>query len=218
LALALPSPLCLAQPGALAEKLKELNVRFQTEHYVIAGSVPDTRLQMYAQALEYIYREYDRGFGEVLRSGEEDAGQTSAAKKDKRSKGESRRRASSDKRRSSRSPRGTAPQEPRTMDQEDEQGRFPVIIFGRRDEYLDFGLAYLSGSAQSIGQYVPSCKLLVILDQGNFEDTYEVLFHEAFHQFMHRYVKNPPVWLNEGMAVPGGGAVGRCQRRSSRVL
>jgi len=151
LALALPSPLCLAQPGALAEKLKELNVRSQTEHYVIAGSVPDTRLQMYAQALEYIYREYDRGFGEVLRSGEEDGDQTRASKKDKRGKGEGRRRPRSDRRRSSRGQRGTAPQEPRTMDQEDEQGRFPVIIFGRRDEYVDFGLAYLGGSGHSIG-------------------------------------------------------------------
>ncbi len=201
---ALPSALCFAQPGALNEKLKELNVRSQTEHYVIAGSVPDTRLQTYAQALEYIYREYARGFGEVLRSGEEDAGQGKASKKDKRGKGEGRRQTRSDKRRSSRSPRGTAPPEPRTMDQEDEQGRFPVIIFGRRDEYLDFGAAYLGGSEQSIGQYIPSCKLLVILDQANLEDTYEILFHEAFHQFMDRYVKNPPVWLNEGLAVHYG--------------
>ena len=51
---------------------------------------------------------------------------------------------------------------------------------------------------------MPACKLLLILDQGNFDDTYEVLFHEAFHQFMDRYIANPPVWLNEGLAVHYG--------------
>jgi hypothetical protein len=196
--------LCFAQPGALNAKLKELNVRLQTENYVLAGTVPDARLQAYAQALEYIHREYDRGFGEVLRSREDNASQGGAAKKDRRSQRESRRRTRSDQRRSSRSPRGTTPQEPRTMDQEDEQGRFPVIIFGHRDEYLDFGQAYLGGADQSIGKYIPSCKLLLILDQGSLEDTYEILFHEAFHQFMHRYVQNPPVWLDEGLAVHYG--------------
>ena len=92
------------------------------------------------------------------------------------------------------------------MDQEDEQGRFPVIIFNNRQEYDAFGRAFLGGAEHSIGMFIPSCKLLLIQDQGNFDDTTEVLFHEAFHQFMHRYVANPPVWLNEGLAVHYGHA------------
>ena len=90
------------------------------------------------------------------------------------------------------------------MDAADPQSRFRVIIFSMRKEYDDFGTAYLGGNEFSIGKFVPSCDLLLILDQGNFADTYEVLFHEAFHQFMHRHVKNPPTWLDEGLATHYG--------------
>ena len=63
-------PACLAQRGDLAEKLKELNVRLETDHYVLAGTVTDSRLELYGQALEHIYREYRKGFSEVLKSQE----------------------------------------------------------------------------------------------------------------------------------------------------
>jgi len=192
----LTPPACLAQRGNLAEKLKELNVRLETDHYVLAGTVTDSRLELYGQALEYIHREYRKGFSEVLKSQEKED------HKSGKSKGRDRSRQS--RRRSSRRAGRAADEEPRTMDQEDEQGRFPVIIFNNRQEYDAFGQAFLGGAEHSIGMYIPSCKLLLIQDQGNFEDTTEVLFHEAFHQFMHRYVKNPPVWLNEGLAVHYG--------------
>ena len=71
-------------------------------------------------------------------------------------------------------------------------------VFANRRQYYEFGSEYLGGSEYTNGMYVPSCKLLLILDQGKFEDTREVLFHESFHQFMHRYVKNAPAWINEG--------------------
>jgi len=37
-------------------------------------------------------------------------------------------------------------------------------------------------------------------------ETYEVLFHEAFHQFMHRHIPAAPVWVNEGLATYYGTA------------
>lgn len=192
----LAPPPCLAQRGDLSEKLKELNVRLETDHYVLAGTVTDSRLEMYGRALEYIHREYKKGFSEVLKS---------QAKEDRKSgKSRSRDRSRQSGRRSSRRAGRAADEEPRTMDQDDEQGRFPVIIFNNRQDYDAFGRAFLGGAEHSIGMYIPSCKLLLIQDQGNFDDTTEVLFHEAFHQFMHRYVTNPPMWLNEGLAVHYG--------------
>lgn len=194
-ALLMPSS-SLAQYGELSEKLKELNVRHETDHYVLAGTVTDNRLEMYGRALEYIHREYRKGFSEVLK----------AQDREDRRAGRSKGRGRSGRGQSRSSQRGDrdADEEPRTMNQEDEQGRFPVIIFNDRHQYEAFGQAFLGGAEHSIGMFVPSCKLLLIQDQGNFEDTTEVLFHEAFHQFMHRYVKDPPMWLNEGLAVHYG--------------
>jgi|GEM_PF-1945751 len=178
---------CAGQRGDLREKLKDLNVRRTTAHYALAGTITDTRMNIYADALEYIYKEYRKGFVEVLK----DRGETDDKPKKKR-RGRSRRG------------RKQAAEEARTMDQLDEHGRFPVIIFNNKRQYEEFGRAFLGGSEHTIGMYIPSCRLLVIMDQGNFNETTEVLFHEAFHQFMHRYVNNPPIWLNEGLAVHYG--------------
>lgn len=52
----------------LRSDLKEFNVRHTTEHYALAGTVSDTKLAHYGEALEYVYREYARGFGELLDS------------------------------------------------------------------------------------------------------------------------------------------------------
>ena len=64
----------------------------------------------------------------------------------------------------------------------------------------------MAGTEHTGGMYVPRLKALLILDQGNIDDTATVLFHEAFHQFMRRYVKDPPMWLNEGLAQYYGSA------------
>lgn len=191
------APAAHAQFGNLKDKLKELNVRLTTEHYVLAGTVTDKRLDMYGQALEYVYREYEAGFSELL---EDEQEQECKSGKKKSGRSRSGRRAD----RSSRRGGDDEPAEQRTMDQEDDQNRFPVIVFKDRREYLEFGAAFLAGAEHSIGMYVPSCKLLLILDQGNFDDTYEVLFHEAFHQFIDRYIADPPIWVNEGLAVHYG--------------
>lgn len=191
LAALLAASTCFAQRGVLHEKLKDLNVRLETDHYQLAGTVTDERLRVYGDALEYIYAEYEKGFAEVLK--DEDKAARKAGKK---------KRPTHRRRKSARKKKADAPT--RTLDQKDEQDRFPVIVFNNRKQYLDFGAAFLGSSEHTIGSYVGSEKLLLILDQGNFDDTCEVLFHEAFHQFIDRHIKNPPVWLNEGLATHYG--------------
>lgn len=186
LALAMLAPATLAVADDFDQKLEQLNVRLRTEHYVLAGTVDDARIQIFGRALEYIHREYARGFEGLL---------AEDARGEQGSRGQ---RASR-----SRGPRaGRAPE----TDQEsgsiaDESELFRVIVFKQKQEYDDFCRAFLRGAPEhTIGLYVDRRKLLLILDQGNDDDTFGVLFHEAFHQFIRRYINDPPVWLNEGLA------------------
>ena len=56
------------------------------------------------------------------------------------------------------------------------------------------------------GLFVPAVQTLLICDAGDREETYGILFHEAFHQFAARYVPLIPTWLNEGLATYYGSA------------
>ncbi len=148
----------------LRSDLKNLNVRYTTEHYALAGTAADAKLQHYGEALEYVYREYATGFSELLEK--QDAG--------------------SDK---------------------DAVARFNVVVLATADEYTEFTEAYFQGGMEhTTGIFVASVNLLIIRDTGDREDTYGTLFHEAFHQFAHRYVRAIPIWLNEGVATYYGTA------------
>lgn len=50
----------------LRSDLQSLNVRITTEHYELAGTVSDEKLDRYGQALEFIHREYAHGFSELI--------------------------------------------------------------------------------------------------------------------------------------------------------
>lgn len=183
----------LAQPRAgLAEKLEELNVRHQTDHFVLAGTVSDERLEEYGRALEWIYGQYTRGFADLLRD-------------EKRANAAQRRKAAG-ARRSNVPQRAeqSADSEQTSLADIDADESHRIIIFAERGEYLTFGSQYIRGSEHSIGLFLDSANLLLILDQGDADETYSILFHEAFHQFFHRYVKNPPTWLDEGLATHYG--------------
>ncbi len=85
--------------------------------------------------------------------------------------------------------------------------RSRVIIFAEPAEYDRFSRTYFSGTPEfTVGQYVGAVDLLMIKNQDNIEDIYETLFHEAFHQFIRRYIAHPPMWLNEGLATYYGSA------------
>ncbi len=198
-----------AQRSNLAEKLGELNVRHVTEHYALAGTVADARLEEYGRALEWIYGEYAQGFTKLFEE------QEKKGKAASRTKGRRGQRGAAGGRRSARA--AARKQASDSGDQQKpkatgildrgEDERFPVIVFATGREYREFGREFIPGGTEnSGGMYLGVLGVLLILDRPNADDTYSVLFHEAFHQFMRRYVKNPPMWLNEGLAVYYEGA------------
>ncbi len=175
-----------AQTGDLATDVTQLNIRHKTEHYALAGTASDARLKEYGRVLEYIYKEYARGFSELL----------SAEQGKQRSKRE--RPAKKDK---------TADEPGGGTVAADAAGRFKVIIFANEADYQRFGQAYFGGRAEHTnGMFVPSVQLLLIRDDPDANETYETLFHEAFHQFVSQHIKHPPLWLNEGLATYFGTA------------
>lgn len=201
-----------AQTSALANRLEDLNVRVQTEHYALAGTVNDAQLREFGQWLEYIHREYRTGFDELLRA-EEEAAKKKALEERKAKRQQAKQRKSRKKQDPPAEEDPPAAPDPPPSDtaqsitNEDTEGRFRVIIFATRQDYVRFGAQYICGGTEhSLGMFVPSLNLLLIQIDSNPDDTRRVLFHEAFHQFMRRYVADPPMWLNEGLAVHYGEA------------
>jgi hypothetical protein len=180
-----------------ANPADSINVRLKTEHYAIAGSVSDERLREYGRALEYIYAEYDKGFAKLLDMPDQSAKSKSSSDKSRTPAGKSGAGRSS-----SRKPADP----PGSGDSDDDL--FSVVIFSNTKEYQSDTRRNLGHDAEhTIGMFIPTTRMLLIADQGNTRDTYEVLFHEAFHQFLNRHLKNPPMWLNEGLAVHYGSAM-----------
>jgi hypothetical protein len=197
-----------AQRSNLAEKLGELNVRHASEHYALAGTVADARLEEYGRALEWIYGEYAQGFTKLF---EEQEKKSKAASRKRGQRGQrgtagSRRGARAVKKQASNDGDQQKPSATGILDRGEDE-RFPVIVFATGREYREFGREFIPGGTEnSGGMYLGGLGVLLILDRPNADDTYSVLFHEAFHQFMGRYVKDPPMWLNEGLAVYYEGA------------
>ena len=50
------------------------------------------------------------------------------------------------------------------------------------------------------GLYSPSLKQLLVRNLSDQQDMLETVRHEGFHQYLDRFLDNPPVWFNEGMA------------------
>lgn len=168
-----PTLLC-AQSRDLHADLSKLNIRRETRHYAISGTVSDGRIEKFATALEFIHRAYADGFEGLLnpRGGEVFSGLDVGA-------------------------RGAG----------HEPERFRVVVLATDEQYSEFGKAYFGAHAEHTrGLYVDSAKLLLVSAAGADEETYEVLFHEAFHQFLHRYVPAAPTWLHEGLATYYGTA------------
>jgi hypothetical protein len=187
----------LLSAAAWAQSADALAVRVRTEHYAIAGTVTDARLAEYSRALEFIHAEYEKGFARLLKP-EADAAEKPARKKSARGSAKAKRAGSA-----AESPSGDNDAKPHA-----DEALHRVVIFSNTNEYEREMQRHLAVSAEhTIGMFIPSRKLLAIADQGNSRDTYEVLFHEAFHQFMHKHLPNPPMWLNEGLAVYFGSGV-----------
>jgi hypothetical protein len=175
---AAPSGSVFAQKANLYADMSNLIVRHQTEHYAIAGTISDARLLEYGRCLEFIYQEYATGFAQLALTDRANV-HADGVEQTKEDKKVAQRNSLSG----------------------NYGDRFPVIIFARPDEYDQFGAAYFSDSLENTrGVFLRPLKLLVIRDDANSSQTYEVLFHEAFHQFAYRFTPFIPMWANEGLA------------------
>jgi len=178
-------------------KIEDLRIRHRTEHYALAGTIDQKKLEEYGRALEYIYKEYVKGFDKLLKE----------EKKEKGGQGTARPAAKKPPASKARPGKKGEEESSTEEDEEGDKDRFRVIFFRNSDEYQSFGKAYLGGSTEhSDGMFVPALKSLLITDHKKAEDTHSLLFHEAFHQFISRHIANPPMWLNEGLATYYGAA------------
>ena len=82
-----------------------------------------------------------------------------------------------------------------------------VAVFNTREAYLTYGEMTLSGRQEwTLGYYHPLYNELLLFEDVDREATLQVLYHEAFHQFMRLLTpRKLPYWYNEGMAEYMGG-------------
>lgn len=202
--LALAAP--LANEGVRGDQTRNLHtdladvvIRLRTDHYALAGTVSDERLADYGRALEYIHQEYATGFAQLLNSSvavPHSVEKSSQEKKEKVSRGLQPEKGESTP---------STASAPSPGDSRD--GRFVAIVLATEAHYAEFTHAYFAGRAEHTrGLYVPAVKLLLIRDDPDSHETYEILFHEAFHQFVHRHLPTVPMWVNEGLATYYGTA------------
>ncbi len=84
-----------------------------------------------------------------------------------------------------------------------------VFVFKERADYLEFA-KYITGTDndETAGFYQPTFRLLMVSSRdtgkqyggGLWQATREVMFHEAFHQYIDYFIEDCPSWLNEGLA------------------
>jgi tetratricopeptide (TPR) repeat protein len=71
--------------------------------------------------------------------------------------------------------------------------KYTVIVYANAKEYHANG-----GPEGAGGHYDPEIRQLFLFRYPKNEDLQLVLFHEAFHQFLHPYLQRAPQWFNEG--------------------
>jgi tetratricopeptide (TPR) repeat protein len=79
--------------------------------------------------------------------------------------------------------------------------RFPVFLFSGRagyEKYLNEGLGVRQES--TAGMYHLGLRQLLIWNLPDRTAMFETVRHEGLHQYLHRWISDPPVWLNEGLA------------------
>ncbi len=87
---------------------------------------------------------------------------------------------------------------------EDDDRKFKVYLFGGRagfDTYqADLGILGSKLSPSVAGLYNTWLKQLLIWNLPRRDAMMRTVKHEGFHQYLDRFLDDPPVWFNEGMA------------------
>ncbi len=79
--------------------------------------------------------------------------------------------------------------------------RSEVLLFRTREGYQTYAELTTNDRAEStLGYYHPHYHQLLIFQGLDPEQTLRVMYHEAFHQYVHQLIPLIPIWLNEGMA------------------
>jgi len=78
--------------------------------------------------------------------------------------------------------------------------RSPVWIFDAEEEYMAFTATLSRRAEHSLGVYHSSLNTLLLFASLCEQQNLEVVFHEAFHQYLDTAVSDVPYWLNEGFA------------------
>ncbi|MBI4613957.1 MAG: DUF1570 domain-containing protein [Planctomycetes bacterium] len=86
---------------------------------------------------------------------------------------------------------------------------YRAYIFGAGSGYRAFYEKLGHDLSDALGFYVPSYRILVVDADpegappdahGLTDRAIKTMFHEGFHQFIHMFVPNVPLWFNEGLA------------------
>jgi tetratricopeptide (TPR) repeat protein len=87
----------------------------------------------------------------------------------------------------------------------DEERLYKVYVFGGQQGFLGYSadLQGLVGAPTEAvaGLYSPLLKQLLIWNLPGRDAMLETIRHEGFHQYLDRLLPDPPIWLNEGLAV-----------------
>ncbi|MEN8148549.1 MAG: hypothetical protein ABFS86_01930 [Planctomycetota bacterium] len=83
--------------------------------------------------------------------------------------------------------------------------RVDVIVFSSHGDLSDYGRArFRTDFDRNGGFYVPSDRVLAVIDRGDFEAMLRALFHEGTHLMLDTWVEGAghawSLWLNEGIA------------------
>jgi hypothetical protein len=82
---------------------------------------------------------------------------------------------------------------------------FKVYLFGGQAGFQQYqqDIQHLMGkpSEHAAGLYSPLLKQLLIWNLPNRDEMIVTVRHEGFHQYLDRFMPDPPVWFNEGLAV-----------------
>jgi tetratricopeptide (TPR) repeat protein len=85
-----------------------------------------------------------------------------------------------------------------------ERSAATVLIFDTQEGFQSYAALTTDDRVESLlGCYLPRYNQLLLYedkDDATLEDTRRVLYHEAFHQFMHARTSELPYWLSEGLA------------------
>ncbi len=75
-----------------------------------------------------------------------------------------------------------------------------VWVFDSEESFLVFSDTLSHRLEHTLGVYHPTIKTLLLFHKIDTEAMQDVLFHEAFHQYLDIAVNRAPIWFNEGLA------------------